>query len=145
MNRPGLTTPALHGTPLSLRVPLRYVRGRPRLRAGRPAIGGAGPACRQRAPRRALYGSARGACRSYRERSITLWIPGDRGLMGTGGFMGAGGGQTEARQAVRRARQAVRQARGAAATPGDRGTLVREMFALPVRDCVYRCIGRPVS
>ena len=59
--------------------------------------------------------------------------------------MGAGGGQTEARRAVRRARQAVRQARVAAATRAYRDTLVREMFALPVRDCVYRCIGRPVS
>jgi len=59
--------------------------------------------------------------------------------------MGAGGGQTEARRAVWRARHAVRQARVAAATRAYRDTLVREMFALPVRDCVYRCIGRPVS
>src|ERR1019366_6554491 len=33
----------------------------------------------------------------------------------------------------------------AAATRAYRAPLVREMFALPVRDCVYRCIGRPVS
>lgn len=62
-----------------------------------------------------------------------------------GGFMGAGGGRNEAQQAVRRARHAASQARIAAATRAYRETLVREIFALPVRDCAYRCVGRPVS
>jgi hypothetical protein len=52
--------------------------------------------------------------------------------------------QTEAQRAVRRARHAASQARIVAAGRAYRETLVREMFALPVRDCAYRCIGRPV-
>jgi hypothetical protein len=59
--------------------------------------------------------------------------------------MGTGDERAEAQQAVRRARQAASQARVAAATRAYRDTLVREMFALPVRECVYRCTGRPVS
>jgi Methyltransferase domain len=59
--------------------------------------------------------------------------------------MGSGAGQTEAQRAVRRAQHAASQARVAAATRAHRDTLVREMFALPVRDCAYRCVGRPVS
>ena len=59
--------------------------------------------------------------------------------------MSAGGGRTEAQQAVRRARHAASQARIAAATRAYRETLVREIFAAPVRDCAYRCVGRPVS
>ena len=58
--------------------------------------------------------------------------------------MSSSGGQTEAQQAVQRARHAASQARIAAAGRTYRETLVREMFALPVRDCAYRCIGRPV-
>ncbi len=59
--------------------------------------------------------------------------------------MSTGGGQAEAQRAVRRARHAASQARIAAASRAHRDTLVREMFALPVRDCAYRCVGRPVS
>lgn len=59
--------------------------------------------------------------------------------------MSTGGGQAEAQQAVRRARRAAGQARIAAATRAYRETLVREMFALPVRDCAYRCVGRPLG
>jgi hypothetical protein len=53
--------------------------------------------------------------------------------------------QAEAQRAVQRARHAANKARIGAAAKEHRETLVREMFALPVRDCVYRCIGRPVS
>ncbi len=56
--------------------------------------------------------------------------------------MSTGGGQAEAQQAVR---HAAGQARTAAASRAHRDTLVREMFAQPVRDCAYRCVGRPVS
>ncbi len=69
--------------------------------------------------------------------------------------MGSGSEQTEARQteaqhteaqrAVQRARDAASQARIAAAARAYPDTLVRELFARPVRDCVYRCIGRPVN
>jgi hypothetical protein len=64
--------------------------------------------------------------------------------------MGSGSEQTEARQteaqrAVQRARHAASQARIAAAARAYPDTLVRELFARPVRDCVYRCIGRPVN
>ena len=59
--------------------------------------------------------------------------------------MSTGGGRAEAQQAVRRARQASSQARSAAAHRAHRDTMIREMFALPVRDCAYRCVGRPVS
>ena len=59
--------------------------------------------------------------------------------------MASGGGQTEADRAVSRARQAASQARLAAATRAYRDTPVRELFALPIRDCVYQCVGRPVS
>jgi len=58
--------------------------------------------------------------------------------------MNAGGERIEAQQAVRRARHAASQARAAAAARAHRDTLVREMFALPVRDCAHRCAGRPV-
>jgi hypothetical protein len=66
-------------------------------------------------------------------------------MYGHGGFMSGGGGWTEAQQAVRRARHAASQARSAAATRAYRETLVREIFAVPVRDRAYRCVGRPVS
>ena len=59
--------------------------------------------------------------------------------------MDTGGGRAEAQQAVRRARHAASQARIAAANRAHRDTMVREMFALPVRDCANRCVGRPVS
>jgi SAM-dependent methyltransferase len=59
--------------------------------------------------------------------------------------MATGDGQTEAERAVSRARQAASQARLAAATRAYRGTPVRELFALPIRDCVYQCAGRPIS
>jgi Methyltransferase domain len=58
--------------------------------------------------------------------------------------MTSSGEQTEAQRAVRRARHAASQARIAAAGRAYRETLVRELFAIPVRDCAYRCIGRPV-
>jgi hypothetical protein len=51
----------------------------------------------------------------------------------------------EAQRAVLRARQTASQARMTAATRAYRKALVREMFAQPVRDHAYRCIGRPVS
>jgi hypothetical protein len=51
----------------------------------------------------------------------------------------------EAQRAVLRARYTASQARMTAATRAYRKTLVREMFAQPVRDYAYRCIGRPVS
>src|ERR1035438_7371765 len=115
--------------------------------AGPPPAKGRSPGDRRR-------GSAPGA-KGHRAGRFTVrpGAPADHividplrcGFMGTGGFMDTGGGQTEARRAVWRARHAVRQARVAAATRAYRDTLVREMFALPVRDCVYRCIGRPVS
>ena len=53
--------------------------------------------------------------------------------------------QADAQRAVQRARHAANKARIGAAAKEHRETLVREMFALPVRDCVYRCIGRPVG
>jgi len=64
--------------------------------------------------------------------------------------MGSGSEQTEAQhteaqRAVQRARHAASQARIAAATRAYPDTLVRELFARPVRDCAYRCIGRPVN
>jgi SAM-dependent methyltransferase len=58
--------------------------------------------------------------------------------------MSDGGGQAEAQQAVRRARHAASQARSAAANRAHREQMVREMFALPVRDRAYRCVGRPI-
>jgi hypothetical protein len=58
--------------------------------------------------------------------------------------MTSSGEQTEAQRAVGRARHAASQARIAAAARAHRETLVRQMFAAPVRDCAYRCIGRPV-
>ena len=58
--------------------------------------------------------------------------------------MSAGDERGEAQQAVRRARHAASQARTAAAVRAYRETLVRELFAQPVRDCAYRCVGRPV-
>ena len=51
----------------------------------------------------------------------------------------------EAQRAVLRARHTASQARMTAATKAYRKALVREMFARPVRDYSYRCIGRPVS
>jgi SAM-dependent methyltransferase len=51
----------------------------------------------------------------------------------------------EAQRAVLRARQTASQARMTAATIAYRKALVREMFAQPIRDHAYRCIGRPVS
>jgi len=51
----------------------------------------------------------------------------------------------EAQRAVLRARYTASQARMTAATRAYRKTLVREMFAQPVREQAYRCIGRPVS
>lgn len=59
--------------------------------------------------------------------------------------MSSGCEQTDAQRAVKRARHAANKARVIAATRAYRETLVVEMFAQPVRDCVYRCIGRPVS
>ncbi|MDQ2812078.1 MAG: class I SAM-dependent methyltransferase [Actinomycetota bacterium] len=58
--------------------------------------------------------------------------------------MTTSGERAEAQRAVLRARHAASQARIAAAGRAYRETLVREMFALPVRDCAHRCIGRPV-
>jgi hypothetical protein len=59
--------------------------------------------------------------------------------------MSSGCEQTEAQRAVKRARHAADKARGVAATQAYRQTLVRELFAVPVRDCAHRCLGRPVS
>jgi SAM-dependent methyltransferase len=59
--------------------------------------------------------------------------------------MSAGGERTQAQQAVRRARHAAGQARAVAGRRAYRETLVREMFALPIRDSAYRSVGRPVS
>jgi SAM-dependent methyltransferase len=59
--------------------------------------------------------------------------------------MSSGCEQTETQGAVKRARQAANKARLAAAAKAYRQTLVREIFAQPVRDCAYRCIGRPVD
>jgi SAM-dependent methyltransferase len=59
--------------------------------------------------------------------------------------MSAGDERTGAQQAVQRARHAASQARIAAATRAYRETLVRAMFALPVRDCAYKRVGRRVS
>ena len=56
-----------------------------------------------------------------------------------------GGGQAEAQQAVRRARHAASQARSAAASRAYRESMILQMFAQPVRDCAYRCVGRPVD
>ena len=53
--------------------------------------------------------------------------------------------QTEAQRAVKRARHAADKARGVAASQAYRQTLVRELFAGPVRNCAHRCLGRPVS
>ena len=59
--------------------------------------------------------------------------------------MSSGCEQTEAQRAVKRARHAADKARGVAASQAYRQTLVRELFAVPVRDCAHRCLGRPVS
>jgi SAM-dependent methyltransferase len=59
--------------------------------------------------------------------------------------MSSGCEQTDAQRAVKRARHAADKARGVAANRAYRETLVREMFAIPVRECTYRCIGRPVN
>jgi SAM-dependent methyltransferase len=53
--------------------------------------------------------------------------------------------QQEAQQAVTRARQAAREVRRAAAGEAYRDTLIVDVFAQPVRDYVYHCVGRPVS
>jgi SAM-dependent methyltransferase len=54
----------------------------------------------------------------------------------------------DVQRAVQRARHAASQARLAAAARAQRDmpreTLVREMFARPVRDCAHRSLGRPV-
>jgi SAM-dependent methyltransferase len=64
---------------------------------------------------------------------------------GAGDFMSDGGrGRAEAQQAVRRARHAASQARSAAANRAYRESMILQMFAQPVRDCAYRCVGRPV-
>jgi SAM-dependent methyltransferase len=64
---------------------------------------------------------------------------------GAGDFMSdGGGGRAEAQQAVRRARHAASQARSAAANRAYRESMILQMFAQPVRDCAYRCVGRPV-
>lgn len=52
--------------------------------------------------------------------------------------------RAEVQQAVRRARHAVSQARVAAAAREQRESMTRDLFALPVRECAYRCLGRPV-
>ena len=59
--------------------------------------------------------------------------------------MNPGRDNAEAQRAVLRARHTASQARMTEATRAYRKTLVREMFAQPVRDYAYRCIGRPVS
>jgi SAM-dependent methyltransferase len=59
--------------------------------------------------------------------------------------MNPGRDNAEAQRAVLRARHTASQARMTAATKAYRKTLVREMFAQPIRDHAYRCIGRPVS
>jgi SAM-dependent methyltransferase len=59
--------------------------------------------------------------------------------------MSSGCEQTDAQRAVKRARHAANKARIVAATRAYRETLVRELFAIPVRECTYRCLGRPVS
>jgi SAM-dependent methyltransferase len=55
------------------------------------------------------------------------------------------GAATEAQQAVTRARRAARKVRREAAAEAHRETLVVGVFAQPVRDYVYQCVGRPVS
>lgn len=51
----------------------------------------------------------------------------------------------DARQAVIRARHAASRARLAAETEAQRAKLVRELFAQPVRDCIYQVLGRPLA
>ena len=57
-------------------------------------------------------------------------------------------GAPDVQRAVQQARHAASQARLAAAARAQRDrlreTLVREMFARPVRDCAHRSLGRPV-
>jgi SAM-dependent methyltransferase len=47
--------------------------------------------------------------------------------------------------AVTRAQHAARRVRAAAATEAYRDRLVLDVFAQPVRDYVYQCLGRPIS
>lgn len=57
-------------------------------------------------------------------------------------------GRPDVQRAVQRARQAASQARLAAAARAERDqrreTLIREIFARPVRDCARQSLGRPV-
>jgi SAM-dependent methyltransferase len=55
------------------------------------------------------------------------------------------GAATEAQHAVTRARHAARKVRRDAAAEADREKLVVGVFAQPVRDYVYQCVGRPVN
>ncbi|HLI36127.1 MAG TPA: class I SAM-dependent methyltransferase [Streptosporangiaceae bacterium] len=54
-------------------------------------------------------------------------------------------GDGAAQRAVRRARQAASRARQAAASEAERAGRVREMFARPVHDYMYKALGRPVA
>lgn len=57
----------------------------------------------------------------------------------------AGAAARNAQQAVIRARHAASKARLAAESEAQRGQLVREMFAQPIRDYLYHVLGRPVA
>jgi SAM-dependent methyltransferase len=54
-------------------------------------------------------------------------------------------GDSAAQRAVRRARQTASRARQAAASEAERTGRVREMFARPVHDYMYKALGRPVA
>ena len=61
------------------------------------------------------------------------------------GTAGAGAAARNAQQAVIRARHAASKARLAVESEAERGRLVRELFAQPIRDYLYGVLGRPVA
>ena len=75
----------------------------------------------------------------------TAWVGTARGGTTGAGTAGAGAAARNAQQAVIRARHAASKARLAAESEAERGRLVRELFARPIRDHLQEVLGRPVA
>lgn len=117
------------------------------LRPARSVLSAAPRFAAQVAPKRA----ARFATLSTNFTTVSFMSATGSHAAGSGGRgAGRGAGREDAaarnaQEAVVRARHAASKARLAAESEAERGRVVREMFAQPIRDYLYQVLGRPIA
>lgn len=113
--------------------------------AGGPTVSGAGADASDAAP--AMNGADTDASGAASDAGSTGAAGPDAGGAGeddAGGGSGHGTAEPVA-EAISRARRAARRVRSDEASQAQRQALVLDFFAQPVRDYVYRSLGRPVT